>query len=107
MNEAELIEQILAGNENAFRYLVSANQRLVLHIVGRIIRQQEDVEDICQEVFMKVFGQISKFRGNSRLSTWIATIAYNTSISHVRSKNRKNEFTMEEELIRQFEKCDE
>lgn len=107
MNEAELIEQILAGNENAFRYLVSANQRLVLHIVGRIIRQQEDVEDICQEVFMKVFGQISKFRGNSRLSTWIATIAYNTSISHVRSKNRKNEFTMEEELIWQFEKCDE
>lgn len=107
MNEAELIEQILAGNENAFRYLVSANQRLVLHIVGRIIKRQEDVEDICQEVFMKVFGQIRKFRGNSRLSTWIATIAYNTSITHVRSKSRKNEYAMDEELIRQFEKSDE
>jgi RNA polymerase sigma factor (sigma-70 family) len=89
MNDAELVNQILNGNENAFRYLVASNQRLVLHVVGRIVRQQEDVEDICQEVFMKVFRQIKKFRGDSRLSTWIATIAYNTSISHIRSKSGK------------------
>lgn len=91
MNDAELVQQVVAGNENAFRYLVASHQRLVLHIVGRVVKQQEDVEDICQEVFLKVFRKIKKFRGESRLSTWIATIAYNTSISHIRRAGRKQE----------------
>jgi RNA polymerase sigma-70 factor (ECF subfamily) len=59
-------------------------------VVGRIVQQQEDVEDICQEVFVKVFRKMKHFRGESRLSTWIAKIAYHTSITHVR-KNRKLE----------------
>jgi RNA polymerase sigma-70 factor (ECF subfamily) len=84
MNDAELVQQILNGNNNAFRFLVAKNQRLVVHIVGRIVQQQEDVEDICQEVFIKVFRKLKKFRGESKLSTWIAKIAYNTSISHIR-----------------------
>jgi RNA polymerase sigma-70 factor (ECF subfamily) len=97
MNDAELVQQILAGNENAFRYLVANHQRLVLHIVGRVVKQQEDVEDICQEVFMKVFRKIKKFRGESKLSTWIATIAYNTSITHIRGRGRKQEVLTDEE----------
>lgn len=107
MTDAELVEQIKNGNEHAFRYLVSANERLVLHVVGRIIGQEQDVEDVCQEVFMKVFRKINRFRGESRLSTWIATIAYNTSISYVRRKNRQNEFALEEEMVRAFEKNDD
>jgi RNA polymerase sigma-70 factor (ECF subfamily) len=63
---------------------VSKHQRLVAHVVGRIVQQQEDLEDICQEVFIKVFKTLKNFRGDSKLSTWIATIAYNTSISHLR-----------------------
>jgi RNA polymerase sigma factor (sigma-70 family) len=106
MEDAELVNQILNGNENAFRYLVASNQRLVVHVVGRIVRQQEDVEDICQEVFLKVFRKIKKFRGDSRLSTWIATIAYNTSISHIRNKSRKNEIDADDDIIYAFEKSD-
>jgi RNA polymerase sigma factor (sigma-70 family) len=107
MNDAELVQQIIAGNENAFRYLVANHQRLVLHIVGRVVKQQEDVEDICQEVFVKVFRKIKKFRGESRLSTWIATIAYNTSISHIRGKARKQEELVDEEARLDLGKTDE
>ena len=70
-----------------FGFLVAKHQRLVVHIVGRIVQQQEDVEDVCQEVFIKVFRKIKYFRGDSRLSTWIAKVAYNTSISHLRKGN--------------------
>lgn len=84
MNDAELVQQILNGNSHAFRFLVSKHQRLVAHIVGRIVQQNEDMEDVCQEVFIKVFNQLKKFRGESKLSIWIARIAYNTSISHLR-----------------------
>ena len=88
MTDAELVQQILNGNSNAFRFLVAKHQRLVLHVVGRIVQRQEDIEDICQEVFMKVYSKIGKFRGEAKLSTWIARIAYNTSISHVRKEDR-------------------
>ena len=91
MNDAELVKQILNGNNNAFRYLVANYQRLVLHVVGRVVQRQDEVEDICQDVFIKVFRKMERFRGESRLSTWIATIAYNTSISHVRKLARRGE----------------
>lgn len=96
MNDAELVQQIINGNNNAFRYLVANYQRLVLHIVGRVTRREEDVEDICQEVFIKVFRKIKRFRGESKLSTWIATIAYNTSISYVRKLVRWGEQSYDE-----------
>ncbi len=96
MDDQELVKQILEGNTNAFKYLVLQHQRLVLHVVGRIVRQQEEVEDICQDVFMKVFQKIKKFRGDSKLSTWIATIAYNTSISHIRKLKRGEEPSFDE-----------
>jgi RNA polymerase sigma-70 factor (ECF subfamily) len=89
MEDSELIRQVLNGNANAFKYLVLKHQKLVLHIAGRVVQQQEDLEDICQEVFIKVFNQIKKFRNESRLSTWIATIAYNTSVTYFRKKHRQ------------------
>ena len=95
MNDRDLVQLIINGNTNAFRYLVANHQRLVVHIVGRIVQRQEDVEDICQEVFIKIFRKIKLFRGESRLSTWIARIAYNTSISHVR-RQLKNEHSYDE-----------
>ncbi len=91
MNDAELVQQIVNGNSNAFRFLVSKHQGLVVHVVGRIIQQQEDVEDICQEVFIRVFDKLKKFRGESKLSTWIARIAYNTSISHLRKRKYREQ----------------
>ena len=97
MNDAELVEQVLNGNNNAFRFLVSKHERLVVHIVGRVVQQHADVEDICQEVFIKVFRKLKRFRGESKLSTWIATIAYNTSISHIRTKKRWGENSLDDE----------
>ena len=97
MNDVELVQQVLNGNNNAFRFLVSKHQRLVLHVVGRVVQRQDDIEDICQEVFIKVFQKLKKFRGESKLSTWIATIAYNTSISHIRKQIKKGEQSFDEE----------
>ena len=97
MNDAELVQQVLIGNENAFRFLVAKYERLVLHVVGRVVQRQEDVEDICQEVFFKVFRKLKRFRGESKLSTWIATIAYNTSISHVRKSRRCREQSIDDQ----------
>jgi len=84
MNDSELISQILNGNMNAFTFLVNRYQKLVVHITGRLIQRHDELEDVCQEVFLKVFQNLEKYRNECKLSTWIATIAYNTSINYLR-----------------------
>ena len=84
MNETELISQVLKGNMNAFTFLVNRYQKLVVHITGRLIQRQDELEDVCQEVFLKVYQNLGKYRSECKLSTWIATIAYNTSINYLR-----------------------
>jgi RNA polymerase sigma-70 factor (ECF subfamily) len=97
MNDAQLVQQVLNGNNHAFRFLEGKYQRLVMHVVGRIIQQEDEREDICQEVFIKVFKKLKRFRGDSKLSTWIATIAYNTAIPHYRKQKRRGELSYNEE----------
>ena len=84
--EDQLIQQVLTGERDAFRILVENYKNLVAHIVYRMIYCKEDREDICQDVFMKIYQNLSNFHGNSKLSTWIARIAYNTSINHLEKK---------------------
>jgi RNA polymerase sigma factor (sigma-70 family) len=96
MNDTELIRQILDGNMNAFTFLVNRYQKLVVHITGRLIQRQEELEDVCQEVFIKVFQNLGKYRNECKLSTWIATIAYNTGINYLRKYKKFEEVNPED-----------
>jgi RNA polymerase sigma-70 factor (ECF subfamily) len=82
----KLVEQILAGDKNSFRTLIQDYQRLVSHVVFRMIPPGPDQEDISQEVFVKVYQHLDRFRFDSRLSTWIARIAYNTCLNFLDKK---------------------
>jgi RNA polymerase sigma factor (sigma-70 family) len=90
MTDAELVKQVINGNQDAGRFLVVKFQRLVYHIVSRVLVRQEDVADVCQDVFMKVFEKIRSYRGSSKLSTWIASVAYNTAATHYAREKRRN-----------------
>jgi RNA polymerase sigma-70 factor (ECF subfamily) len=70
----------------AFRALIKQHERLVSHMVGRLVKRDEDREELCQDVFMKVYEKLGEFGFQSRLSTWIATIAYRHAINHLRKK---------------------
>lgn len=88
MDDATLITQVQAGNEHANRFLIEKYKNLVWHLVLRMVDQSEDAEDLCQEIFLKVFRDIGKFRGESKLSTWIGAIAYNMSVTYLRKKGK-------------------
>ena len=81
-----LIEKSLAGDRNAFKALIEANQRLVMHVVYKMVSNRSDIEDICQDVFVKVYQNLTGFKHDSKLSTWIAKIAYNTTINYLEKK---------------------
>ena len=93
LDERDLVRQILGGDTDAFEHLINNYEALVVHIVYRIVRSKEDREDICQEVFMKIYRNLAGFRFESKLSTWIARVAYNTSMNHL---DKKREIPLEE-----------
>ncbi|MEX8545969.1 MAG: RNA polymerase sigma factor [Mucilaginibacter sp.] len=88
-DDKELISRILNGELSAFSLLVNQHEKLVVHMIGRIVQRLEDREDICQEVFLKVYKNLASFKFQSKLSTWIAQIAYGTAIKHLKKYNNK------------------
>lgn len=80
------IDKILSGDQEAFEVLVNRHKDMVFTIVNRILRNKEDAEEIAQDVFLKSYQSLSKFKRESKFSTWIYRIAYNTAISKTRKK---------------------
>ena len=87
-SELELVRLILKGNIKIFEEIINKYQRLVLSIAVRFTNNQYDREEVCQEIFIKVYQNLSGFNFNSKLSTWIGKIAYNHCINYV-NKNSK------------------
>jgi len=86
MDDWQLIRNILEGKDGAFEVLIENYKKLVIHIVFRMIYHPSDREDICQDVFMKIFQNLSSFRQEAKLSTWIGRIAYNSCLNHLDKK---------------------
>ncbi len=99
MSDPELIILIQNGNSHAFRYLVDQHRNLVWHLVYRMTRMREDAEDLSQEIFLRVYRDIRKFRGESKLSTWVASIAYHMCIDYIRKKGREKIDLVEEPVL--------
>lgn len=86
-DDKSLIERILAGDTDAFEGVITDYGRLVKHIVYRMIPNITDQEDICQDIFVKVYQNLSSFRSDSKLSTWIGRIATNRCLDHLGKKS--------------------
>jgi RNA polymerase sigma factor (sigma-70 family) len=84
--ERILVDKILNGDLQAFQQFIEKYQRLVTHMVFRMILNESDREEICQDVFLKVYQNLSKFEFQSKLSTWISKITYNTCMNYLQKK---------------------
>ncbi|MDR2804733.1 MAG: RNA polymerase sigma factor [Dysgonamonadaceae bacterium] len=98
------IQQIKAGNTQAFNGIVSKYQSRLLTIIAKITGNRQDAEDILQEVFLKVFQSLEQFKGEAEFSTWLYRVAYNTTLSELRKKKvafvpMDNNFSAENEPV--------
>lgn len=80
-NEESLLKRIAAGEKEFFGELVLRHQDFIFNVVSRYVRLEEEARDITQEVFVKAYENIEKFRGDSKVSSWLYRIAYNLSIN--------------------------
>lgn len=85
-SDRHLIEKVLGGDQYAFGEIIKNTEALVSQIVYRMIPDREDRKDIAQDVYLKAYHRLSGFRYESKLSTWIARIAYNACLDHLEKK---------------------
>jgi RNA polymerase sigma-70 factor (ECF subfamily) len=87
--EAALIERCVAGDERACADLVAAHQRTVFNLALHLLGDRDEALDLSQEVFLRVFRTLSRFRGQSALRTWIYRIVVNQARNRQRWWRRR------------------
>ncbi|MEM7380116.1 MAG: RNA polymerase sigma factor [Bacteroidota bacterium] len=92
MKERDLIEALRTGDSLAYSQLLDDYQQKVFSTCISFVPNRQDAEDISQEVFVEVFSSINKFKGKSKLGTWIYRIAVNKSLEFIRKRNTKKRF---------------
>ncbi len=83
-----LINQIKNGDTNAFGHLVDRYKDLVFTLALRMLKNREEAEEVAQDTFIKTFKSLNRFKGDSKFSTWIYRVAYNTSLDRIK-RNKK------------------
>jgi RNA polymerase sigma-70 factor (ECF subfamily) len=88
--EAALVQRCAAGDESASAELVAEHQRTVVQLATNLLGDREEALDLSQEVFLRVFRTIHRFRGQSSLRTWIYRIAVNQARNRHRFWRRRH-----------------
>jgi RNA polymerase sigma-70 factor, ECF subfamily len=104
--EGALVQRAQAGEEAAFREIVERYQTKVFSIIHGIVRQRNDVEDIAQQVFAKVYVSIKSFDFRSSLITWIYKITVNECFDYLRKRKVRKlvyESDLSEDEVRRVE----
>lgn len=86
MNENQRVLQVLSGNSSAFAYFVETYQDMAITIAYRICGNMQDAEDVVQESYVKAYRNLHSFRSDSKFSTWLYRIVYNTAITHTKAQ---------------------
>ena len=82
--DGELVQSALAGHESSFEELVRRYQRPIAAYVYRMVGDYDSALDLTQEVFIKVYNSLVRYRSEFKFSTWIYRIAHNAAIDHLR-----------------------
>jgi len=86
MNENQRVQQVLSGNTSAFAYFVETYQDMAITIAYRICGNMQDAEDVVQESYVKAYRNLHTFRSESKFSTWLYRIVYNTAVTHSKTR---------------------
>src|SRR3984893_9830968 len=89
--DGELVQSALAGRETSFEELVRRYQRPIAAYVYRMVGDYDAALDLTQEIFIKVYGSLARYRSEFKFSTWIYKIAHNCAIDYLRRNNGREQ----------------
>ena len=89
--EADVVERAKCGDAGAFNQIVSAYRKRVFGTVARLIGRPEDVEDVAQEIFVRLYHSLGQLRSPELFEAWLNRIVANTTCDYLRRKKRSHE----------------
>lgn len=106
-NDQLYINKVINGDTNAFSYLVDSYKNMVYSLAFKMTKNREEAEEISQDTFIKAYKNLSKFKGDSKFSTWLYRIAYHTSLDNIKkNKNNNSTFDINEITYNQIKSVD-
>jgi len=93
LNDQHYIDLILQGQTNLFAVLVDRYKDMIYTLAIKMIKNREEAEEVAQDTFIKIYNSLHKFKGDSKFSTWIYKIAYNTCLDRLK-KNKKEDLNI-------------
>ena len=86
--DSELLQRARGGDESAFGAIMRSHYERTFRLVYAIVRHEHDARDVCQEVWLTVWRELPRFRGDAKFSTWLHPIATRRSLDHLRKRRR-------------------
>ncbi|MHC4133703.1 MAG: RNA polymerase sigma factor [Planctomycetota bacterium] len=99
MDDRELVRRIRDGDAEALRAIVERYQDRIFSLIYGIVRDRHEVEDVAQEVFLKVYTRIRAFDERSKFYTWLYRVAANAAKDHVKKRSRRPAVALEEDEV--------
>lgn len=90
LSDQHYIDEIIGGNSNAFAVIVDRYKDLIFSLALKMVKNREEAEEVAQDTFIKIFNSLDKFKGESKFSTWIYKVTYNTCLDRIK-RNKKDE----------------
>lgn len=82
VTDGQLMRRLAAGDQQAFALLMHQHAQRVLNVLYRIVLSREEAEDLCQEVFEKLWLQAPHWQDKAQVSTWLYRVAHNAALNH-------------------------
>ncbi|WP_349664185.1 RNA polymerase sigma factor [Cellulophaga lytica] len=84
-NDQYYIAKVLNGDPQAYTFLVNKYKDMVFTLAVRMLRNNEEAEEVAQDAFVKAYAKLNKFKGDSKFSTWLYKVVYNTSLDKIKN----------------------
>ncbi|WAC03921.1 sigma-70 family RNA polymerase sigma factor [Lacinutrix neustonica] len=88
INDQHYITKVLEGDSHAFAVLVDRYKDLVFTLALTMTKNREEAEEVAQDVFIKIYKHLATFKGDSKFSTWIYKVTYNTCLDRIKKLKR-------------------
>src|SRR6266508_6258863 len=96
--ELALVRAAKCGDVSAFEELVKRYDRNVFRIAQHITQNREDAEDVVQDAFLKAYGNLHQFQGQSKFYTWLVRIAVNEALMKLRRRKPERTVSLDEDI---------
>ncbi len=89
--DGRLIKAVLSGDDEAFAELIRRHKRKIFSIVAKFARDDDELDDVSQEIFVKIYQGLNKYRGDAPFEHWMSKLAVNACYDLLRKRQRETD----------------